>query len=704
MPEEEIEVVRNDGEVGTIPISDLYKALQSGAYQLVNPNQEISVINSQGEEGDIPATDWMKAMDSGEYSYSSAKQEPQGDDWPALISKSLVSGALSFADLPVVLAGLGEMGIDYAKGNEIQPPKSFEHLPSSYLKKGIKGVTGVNLEPRPTTGAQRIVSGILEGGAGAATGAGLASKVAKSAATNATKNLAKIALASNGVSNTLGNEAKLGAAVGGTSQVAQEMGANPVVGGLVGGIGAPVAIGTGTATKNLFSSFLPKNRAAKKFQKAAALPIPLEVKQQGLLNRFTPKNRALRKAHEKASEAHNQELLKKLESENLLDIEPTAAELAENPGISALYKEFRDRSALIQDKEALNDKKIRDITNSLYSELKKIRNASAKPLFNKVVKTDDIHNFPSLQAFLEDQSHNADSVQSGWINNVKNRFGDQLNIPENPKTKSKIAPELAWMHPEVATNHATTSYSAPLGLAENVRKNLYRESKKGTDKVPSGFYGKAADALTEDIARTDAGLAHIKDYASKSTPLNFMELHPEIQGLLDNKRSPLSSPFPGKNSKATKNSNPYMGYSPEVLDALFNTNTSKVNDLNTILARRTKRDNTPRKMSQGISDPSFVENAVDIGGSAFKAGSKLPFSPLKYLNKPTNYINGLRDLNIEQALLNPSFASELLQYKPPKPQWSNVSAIGQGLKGAGNAENRRRKIPRITVSNPNNWQ
>ncbi|MES1987644.1 MAG: hypothetical protein V4440_06365, partial [Pseudomonadota bacterium] len=124
MSDNRIQVINAEGIPGTVPLEDLYQALANDGCTLVDPEQRVPIWTKDGVSGTIPAADLVSSVNSGDFSDAPIEEEPQGDRWGALIGKSLLSGALSFADLPVALAGLAELGYDVAKGNEIASPKS----------------------------------------------------------------------------------------------------------------------------------------------------------------------------------------------------------------------------------------------------------------------------------------------------------------------------------------------------------------------------------------------------------------------------------------------------------------------------------------------------------------------------------------------------------------------------------------------------
>jgi hypothetical protein len=109
----------------------------------------------------------------------------EGDSWPALIGKSALKGLSTIADIPSMVARGSEKVINLGrktKGNpsevywNAQDPNSItkpkittienapqtnygDYIPTSEeLRSGIKDYTGVDLEPKPVSPAQRIVS------------------------------------------------------------------------------------------------------------------------------------------------------------------------------------------------------------------------------------------------------------------------------------------------------------------------------------------------------------------------------------------------------------------------------------------------------------------------------------------------------------------------------------------------------------------
>ncbi len=199
------------------------------------------------EYGARPRTKPVQKFDPLEY--GARPRTPQGDSWPALIGKSTLKGASSIADLPKLAAsGLESIAVSKARrnpgglyapdfmGDEIEIPDTdiiSSRIPSSQdIRTGIKNKTGIDLEPHPTTGGQRIASHAAEFG-GSLLGFGGPSLVNK------------------GV-GALAKEFGKGATIGAGSGMLQEGGVNPLAADLASSIVAPSAI---AGSKNILNAF-----------------------------------------------------------------------------------------------------------------------------------------------------------------------------------------------------------------------------------------------------------------------------------------------------------------------------------------------------------------------------------------------------------------------------------------------------------------
>ena len=193
----------------------------------IQPSQESPVVPS------VNKWDKYKIMPS---------QEEAGDSWPALIGKSALKGMGYIADLPNLAAqGLEGLARGQAEserrkfelmgypGSDIETPEIdilSRNIPTSDDARGyVERKTGIDLEPRPTTGAQRIAMHATE----TASPAGLVGFLGKGAS-----------LANKGLKAAA--SARTGAGIGATSGVLQEGGVNPLAADLASSFVSPVQI------------------------------------------------------------------------------------------------------------------------------------------------------------------------------------------------------------------------------------------------------------------------------------------------------------------------------------------------------------------------------------------------------------------------------------------------------------------------------
>lgn len=173
--------------------------------------------------------------------YRVATPEPE-QSTPEVVGKSLASGVVGLVDIPQNVGfllekyGFGpEYGVygqarklyDWYKDKKHVPlrgPEYIQKLPpniaSSYLKEGIKDVTGIDITPKPTTAAQRILG----------KGAEMAASFTPLGRLSTIDRLKKTAKA-----------AGAGAAVGSASGSLQEIGVDPIAADIVSLGAYPVA-------------------------------------------------------------------------------------------------------------------------------------------------------------------------------------------------------------------------------------------------------------------------------------------------------------------------------------------------------------------------------------------------------------------------------------------------------------------------------
>jgi hypothetical protein len=278
----------------------------------------------------------MKGIDLSQYKrqapnrldLSQYKRVPQGDSWPALIGKSTLKGATSIPDLPANIANLGEIGLKtYLNdtGNLIRRAAGKEPVtydksnifssenvtrPSELINNTAKNI-GIDLEPHPTTGAQRIASHAAEFG-GSLLGFGGPSLVNK------------------GV-GALAKEFGKGATIGAGSGMLQEGGVNPLAADLAATVLVPGSVAAAKAPVNFFSKFTPKARKAG-----------LEREVGDLLR-------------ERVGEKNLPTVLERLNTEGPLGTNLTTAELAENAGLAGLHRAMTPNIPAVAERNLANN-------------------------------------------------------------------------------------------------------------------------------------------------------------------------------------------------------------------------------------------------------------------------------------------------------------------------------------------------------------
>jgi hypothetical protein len=353
----------------------------------------------------------LRTIPLNNYSFANLSTEetslPKGDSWPALIGKSALKGVTDIAGLP----RLAEEVAAYPRNKlgEFFNMPSLKYDPMLPSGKNIRNRLGkildVDLEPNPTTDAQRVASHATEFAAGFGP-FGLAAK----------GNLLLKGL------NTA-KQAGIGAAIGSTSGVMQEMGVDP----LVADLGASIAVPSVAAkTKNIFSNFTQKGRD--------------NIIKDGAAN-------ILRKD---IGEGNIPEVIGRLDYTSPIGVRPTTVELAENSGLSHRARTespslpdmhqrnalndsiMREKIADIAPRSGLNDEIIGEtIRNNLYANLekaKKIRSDTTKPLYDRVESLTDKITLPKTKEYLKNESRYAEGDIKNNIKYITDTLGKDAEI------------------------------------------------------------------------------------------------------------------------------------------------------------------------------------------------------------------------------------------------------------------------------------
>ena len=353
----------------------------------------------------------------GGYGLSEVEPTPaaeKGDSWSALIGKSALKGLTGLAGVfgnfqtqPQATPKTQEI-IDKFKANLSPQDRQMldSRMPNSQEIQGyLEGKSGLDLEPHPIGEGQRIASHGAEfaGGFGPF---GLASK-------------GNLALKGLGAAKQAG----VGAGIGSTSGVMQEMGVNPLVADLGASVAVPAAFARG---KNIFANFT----------------------QEGRDN--IAKNEAANILRKDIGEQNIPDVVGKLDYTSPIGAKPTTVELAENSGLSHRARTESPSLPDMHQRNALNDSIMREkisniapssglsdeiigetIRNNLYSNLekaKKVRAETTKPLYDKVQGLTDKITLPQTREYLKNEARYAEGDIKNNIKYINDTLGKDADI------------------------------------------------------------------------------------------------------------------------------------------------------------------------------------------------------------------------------------------------------------------------------------
>ncbi len=338
----------------------------------------------------------------------------KGDSWPALIGKSALKGLTGLAGVfgnfqtqPQATPETQKI-IDKFKNNLSPQDRHLldSRMPNSQEIQGyLEEKSGLDLEPHPIGEGQRIASHGAEFAGGFGT-FGLASK----------GNLALKGLG-------LAKQAGVGAGIGATSGIAQEMGVNPLVADLGASITVPSAL---TRGKNIFSNFTQKGRDNIIKDEAANI---------------------LRKD---IGEGNIPDVVGKLDYTSPIGVRPTTVELTENSGLSHRARTESPSLPDMHQRNSLNDSIMRQnitdiapkaglseeligetIRNNLYKNLekaKKARSETTKPLYDKVEALTDKITLPKTKEYLQNEARYAEGDIKNNIKYITDTLGSDAEI------------------------------------------------------------------------------------------------------------------------------------------------------------------------------------------------------------------------------------------------------------------------------------
>ncbi len=396
-----------------------------------------------------------------------------------LLAKSAANGIVSLADLPQTAFAATEWlknKVQKAKarpGENVEETNFFSELPlaSSKIKSALKDYAGLDIEPRPKGSGQTVLShaGDFAGGAGIF---GMFAKAKK------LKEIAKLAGG--------------GAGVGAISGELQEEGMNPLIADIGTAVASPFAVAGGKNLLNKFSNSHKQSIAKAKVAEALRNQIGDENLPGVIANIDNYKKQKLP-----------------------IDLELTTSEIAQDPGLSRLYR-TQSNSPALSSVSAQNDAKLLAAIEGIGE------TGLAESVRGEAVRAPFVDKYDKVRAERSE---------------ITKPLYDKLEALKegiNPITaRDLLAKELEVASPGNVA--ALKRYSAQLGEAESSLRPIQIENtiQELGDKVnayartgesnAARKYREIKDAYEADLATSPVGLNHREEYRKLSQPINEIE-------------------------------------------------------------------------------------------------------------------------------------------------------------------------------------
>ena len=502
-------------------------------------------------------------------------QEATGDSWPKLIGKAVLKGATSIADLPYTAVSALEGANNYLsrgktqyldnplrnlfglKSKELPEPTNYSsYIPNTgAARRLLKGTTGIDLEPRPSTAGQRIATNAIELVGGLVTG-GAAGNLAKSGSM-----MQKFLGTTKGAKDVL-KQATLGGTIGGTSGVLQEGGMGQLPADLASVALIGTGMGAGRGTRSLLDNFSPAKRQAKAEQKVSEL-LKNVTKDEGIDN-----------------------ILNYGTMPNKWGINPVTAEVASSRGFSNLHNAFAPNVPAIAERQALNDSIIRQELNKIGGgiedisayELGKLGREEVQKKLTRAKKNrekETAHLYKELEASeklyptREFNKYNKKAIKKEVGKNeskireirgiLPKKYRGKIKVLQNELDELKKSPivssldKFQELYGHLGPNAQKEIYNDLVKDGTHVRiQELEKELKNVRGKYTAGhidkaiteignkinelkistdrrnnklikYYTEQKEALTNDLMRTPEGVLHRNEYAKYSIPVKAIE-------------------------------------------------------------------------------------------------------------------------------------------------------------------------------------
>lgn len=432
----------------------------------------------------------------------------QGDTWPALIGKSALKGATSIADLP----RLAEEVIAFPRNQlaEFFNAPSLKYNPilptTSDARAKIKEYTGVDLEPSPSTGAQRVASL----GAEFAAPGGIFGAFSKAG---------KLASAA--------KQTGIGAGIGTTSGSLQEMGVNP----LLADIGAT----------------LTPYGATQGIKTIGKLGGKLIV---------SPEESARRILKNQIGENNLPKVIENLDTTLPFNAPATTSELAQNTGISALHRAMSPNIPAIAEKQAAADTILKSQINTLspssgqsayrsgeiirggldknLTHAHQMRSSITEPLYDALYGLDQGVKLPKTKEFLQKEGKFAKGDIKRNLNYIENLIASNKASSKSAKAYENALKEyegLSLAAKEKLFNELTPSNPVPGELKGALTEitDKYKSAKKAGNDNLARIYKDAKDNILADMSYIPEEQIARDAYAKLSKPVAAIEKEPLLK-------------------------------------------------------------------------------------------------------------------------------------------------------------------------------
>lgn len=482
------------------------------------------------------------------------KQEasiPEGDSWASFLPKAGLKAATNIADLPSGIENLVSLSSEYSPVNLLSkyfggPSVTYKPMlpTTSDARAKIKEYTGVDLEPKPSSAAQRITGNVLD----FAVPGGMFAKAAKAPTT-----LGK-------VFNTAKPIAGAGALGAGSGSL-QEIGVNP----LVADIGA---------------SLTPYG--AKKVMQGISKPIKYLLP--------TAEETARKSFQRQVGQENIPQVLENLDKKFPFDAPATTAELADNVGIAKMHQAMSPNIGAISDKQkdanAILKGKIdnlstmrnhdpynlgeiiRDGIENKYQNALTERAFNADPLYHKLLKsTHKTLPLSSLRSHLKQEKTRQVGplkeeldVISSWANPLKqNRASttkDQQNIVDeitnidkkiqefnkSPAVTSVLRGERDALQQKLLSSEAQKirkndlNYPQVDSLLQNLENAKNIKRKAGADKSAKQYELAKTQVYKDILKNKDPDITKARNvYREYSKPVSAIDTNSLLKKFVEKK-------------------------------------------------------------------------------------------------------------------------------------------------------------------------